>query len=98
MVDRLKGSCEEAVLQALSADDESHPLLQRMLAHNRIIKHNFRYNLVRRERCGLEGCCRTFELTLVPRQVLYPKFCESHRSEFRRRLHLRTLAKPSHDS
>ncbi len=38
---------------------------------------------------AFEGCSAKFSILLIPRQILYPKFCEKHRSEYRRRNDLR---------
>lgn len=95
MCERDKGSAERALLPVLHAGHESHPLLLRMLEHNQILKHNFRYNHVKRVCCALEACGHTFEITLVPHQVLYPKYCERHRSEYQRQNHLRSLRNKS---
>lgn len=34
--------------------------------------------------CALEGCGHPFEITVYPRQYVYPKYCPEHRNEFRR--------------
>lgn len=91
MLGRDTGTAERALVKALLADDkqEHH---ERLLVHNKVIKHNFRYNAMRLEQCSLEGCGANYEITLVPRQILYPKYCEKHRSEYQRVLHLRRKA------
>lgn len=86
---RDKGSVEKAILLAVHAGLETHPLLRRVLECNRVIKHNFRYNHCTSVKCALEGCNQHFPITLIPRQLLYPKYCEAHRNEYQRRRHLR---------
>jgi hypothetical protein len=39
--------------------------------------------------CGLEKCGKIFETLIFPKQAVIPKFCEDHRSEFRRKNFLR---------
>jgi hypothetical protein len=39
--------------------------------------------------CKLNGCGNIFELLVFPRQEVFPKYCEDHRSEYRRRNFLR---------
>jgi len=34
--------------------------------------------------CQLPGCNRHFTVKTYPKQTTYPKFCEEHRSEFKR--------------
>jgi hypothetical protein len=67
-------------------------LIDRVTQHNQIILHNFKKSVERTVACQLLGCCESFLLTVIPNQVLYPKFCEEHRSEFRRRNFLRQFA------
>jgi hypothetical protein len=75
---------EKAVLEHLSRS-ESTELVLRIRENNQIIRHNFRVAQPRREVCSLEGCQQEFEYTLIPHQILYPRFCCDHRSDFRRR-------------
>lgn len=82
---------EQVLHHALRTGQGHSALLDRLLSANQIIKHNFRYNALRRHVCALEGCEQMFEFTLVPRQLLYPKFCERHRSEFQRIRHRKRL-------
>ncbi len=64
-------------------------LLDRVTEHNQIILHNFKETVERFTPCRLLGCCQDFALTLIPGQVLYPKYCEDHRSDFRRQNFMR---------
>lgn len=51
---------------------------------NRIFLHNFTEVKEVEFTCALEGCITKFRVKLYPRQHIYPKFCEKHRSEFSR--------------
>ena len=66
---------------------EDSPLLRRVLRHNQILLHNYRVEVIKDCLCPLDGCGRTFSIVLIPNQTLYPKYCKSHRSEFRREHH-----------
>lgn len=81
---------EKAILAGLRKPQSS--LIDRVTVHNQIILHNFSQSVERIVGCQLMGCCQKFSLNLIPNQVLYPKFCEEHRSEFRRQNFLRQLA------
>lgn len=35
--------------------------------------------------CELDGCGKTYIVKIFPKQFVYPRFCEEHRNEFRRR-------------
>jgi hypothetical protein len=85
-----EGNVEKAILAEMEKPDSR--LIERVTRHNQIIAHNYRASTERACECQLLGCARTFTLTLIPNQVLYPKYCENHRSEFRRENFLRQLA------
>ena len=76
---------EEALIQDI-LNDRDTPLVKKTLAHNQIIKHNFKKELIRKECCHLEGCEENFVFVLIPHQIIYPKFCDKHRSEYQREL------------
>lgn len=78
---------EKAILAEMRKPQSD--LIDRVTLHNQIILHNFSQTVDRDVRCQLMGCCQSFTLSLIPNQVLYPKFCEEHRSEFRRQNFLR---------
>lgn len=84
------GNVEKAILAAL--DKPGSLLIERVTRNNQILVHNYAEATPRSCECRLLGCTRTFEVTLIPNQALYPKFCESHRSEFRRMEFLRRFA------
>ena len=76
---------EEALIRDILADKDT-PLVRRTLEVNRVIKHNFKVQQQRVVECMLEDCTKQFEITLLPNQILYPKYCEKHRSEYQRTL------------
>jgi len=86
----MDGNVEKAILAGLG--QPNNPLVERVTRHNQLIVHNYREATERDCECGLIGCRQTFSLTLIPNQALYPKYCEDHRSEFRRENFLRQMA------
>lgn len=86
MEDRQRNSVEAAIVNSLLQGREDTPLIQRIRQNNQLLKHNFRYCHTRSSPCALDGCPHTFEFTLVPGQIIYPKYCEEHRSHYRREL------------
>jgi len=60
---------------------------------NQTIKHNNTEVQTVIMECGLEGCEHEFELKIFPRQYVYPKYCDMHRNEFKRVLHLRRIGR-----
>lgn len=83
------GNVEKAILAALG--QQGNPLLERVTRNNQILVHNFKHTVARTCECQLMGCTGSFAITLVPNQALYPKYCENHRTEFRRKDFLRRL-------
>ena len=92
MLGRETGTVERALVKAMLTDEHVLEHHAQLLKHNRVIKHNFRYVAKCMVHCELAGCNAHYEILLVPRQILYPKYCERHRSEFQRALHLRRKA------
>ncbi len=84
------GDVEKAILSEMRKPQSN--LIDRVTTHNQIILHNFQKSVERSAACQLLGCGQKFALTIIPNQVLYPKFCEEHRSEFRRQNFLRLIA------
>jgi hypothetical protein len=80
------GNVEKAILARLNQPDSV--LMQRVMRNNQILLHNFKAEVAKDCRCPLQGCERMFGVTLIPNQVLYPRYCEEHRNEFRREFHL----------
>ena len=82
---------ERALLRQL--ENPSSPLVKRVMENNQILLHNYQVEIPRVCECGLMGCANTFDIILIPNQSLYPRFCEEHRTEHRRRVFMdRTLA------
>ena len=81
------GNIEKAILAAMLKP--ASPLLERVTLHNQILVHNFKHAVERSCECQLIGCVQAFPITLVPNQALYPKYCQDHRTEFRRKEFLR---------
>jgi len=53
---------------------------------NQIIEHRLSKCSLTNITCELEGCGKEFKLLLIPNVNVYPKFCEEHRSEHRRKM------------
>jgi hypothetical protein len=86
-----EGDVEKAILADM-AKPGTTPLIERVTRHNQIILHNYRKAVEKTCDCQLLGCRQEFPVTLIPNQVLYPKYCVEHRSEFRRENFLRLCA------
>ena len=84
------GNVEKAILAEMGKARSG--LIDRVTLHNQIFLHNYTEEVRRACECQLIGCAQSFELTLIPNQVLYPKYCEKHRSEYRRENFLRRIA------
>lgn len=84
------GNVEKAILAEMGKPHSG--LIDRVTRHNQILLHNFRQAVSRSCECQLLGCRQTFDITLIPNQALYPKYCEAHRSEFRRQNFLRQFS------
>ncbi|MDB5103878.1 MAG: hypothetical protein JWP91_1567 [Fibrobacteres bacterium] len=84
------GNVEKAILAEMGKPQSG--LIDRVTRHNQIFLHNFTQSVERSCECQLMGCTQSFDLTLIPNQVLYPKYCEEHRSEYRRSNFMRQIA------
>ena len=51
---------------------------------NQTYKHNFHEVTNIEFRCQLPGCNKSFLVRVYPKQYTYTKFCEEHRSEYKR--------------
>jgi len=78
-----QGNIEAAVVDDLRKGKDS-PLIRRILQENQLIKHNYRQPFAQTCICALKGCDAEFSVTIQPNQIIYPKFCEDHRTEYRR--------------
>ncbi len=73
---------EKAILAHL--DNPDSVLIRRVTRNNQIWLHNYKVETDKTCRCQLPGCSNAFIVTLIPNQVVYPKYCPGHRNEFRR--------------
>ena len=78
-----QGDVEKIILEHLASGKDTD-LLKRIRKNNLIQLHNFKKEVTRVLTCELEGCQQTFEIKIIPNQILYPKFCEKHRNSFKR--------------
>ena len=54
-------------------------------SNNRTYSHEFIEVLEENWICELDGCGKSYVVKVFPKQYVYPRFCEEHRNEFRRR-------------
>lgn len=54
-----------------------------------VIDHNEPYCIPLIRTCGLEGCGKEYEITLIPRIYEYSNYCEEHRNSFKRNLFIK---------
>ena len=66
--------------------EKKESLLPKQENCNQEIKHNYSVPTKVNIECGLEGCCNTFDITLLPRTYVYPKFCQEHVNSYKREL------------
>lgn len=78
---------EKALLQHLEWGGSS--LLDRVRISNNILLHNYQVSVNKQLHCPLEGCQNSFEIALIPGQIIYPKFCPEHRTPHRRQQFVR---------
>lgn len=79
----MNSGIDHSVYQDLLSGQETAQL-RHIRAENQIVTHNFKTPQKQMHPCALQGCEVSFELTLLPNQWVYPKYCPKHRSEFRR--------------
>ena len=82
----MAGNVEKALLAQMGNPDS--PLIKRVTRNNQILLHNYTVEVIKSCRCALSGCGNSFAMVLIPNQILYPKFCREHRTEYRREFHL----------
>jgi hypothetical protein len=80
------GDHERALRQLLSGAQPDNGLKARIEAENRLIPHNFLGVVDRRLECDHPGCQALFTVRLVPGQLVYPRWCDQHRTPHRRSL------------
>lgn len=54
-------------------------------SNNRTYSHDFIEVVEEGWICELDGCGKSYVVKIFPKQFVYPRFCEEHRNEFRRR-------------
>jgi hypothetical protein len=80
---------ENAILVDLQkSPNRDTPFLKKVQQDNQIVLHNYSITTKKHVCCALEGCSNKHTLFLIPNQILYPKYCEQHRTPFRRNLFL----------
>ncbi len=57
--------------------------------NNRIFEHEYLEVVEQEFVCELDGCNRTFTVKIFPKQFVYPRYCEEHRNEYKRKNWLR---------
>ena len=57
---------------------------------NQIFQNNYYYPTDVEFLCALQGCKNRFKIKAYSKQEVYPKYCEEHRSEFKREQFSRT--------
>lgn len=61
-------------------------------ADNMIINHDLKSGYEERIfNCSLYGCPNSFIIRILPKQYVYPKYCEEHRNEYRRMLYIKKM-------
>ena len=80
---------EKPVVEQLMAGGS--PLLDRIRRNNRLILHNYSVPVEKNYTCQLDGCGQKINIRLIPNQIVYPKYCQHHRTEHRRK-HCRKTA------
>ena len=51
---------------------------------NFVFKHNFTEVTDVELTCHLDGCDSKYTVKIFPKQYVYPKFCETHRNDYKR--------------
>jgi hypothetical protein len=54
-------------------------------SNNKTYQHDFIEVVEENWICELDGCGKDYVVKIFPKQFVYPRFCEEHRNEFRRR-------------
>lgn len=54
-------------------------------SNNKTYQHEFIEVVEENWTCELDGCPSTYPVKIFPKQFVYPRYCEEHRNEFRRR-------------
>ena len=51
---------------------------------NMVFRHNYVDVVEASFKCCLDGCDSLFRISIFPKQLVYPRFCDAHRNDFRR--------------
>lgn len=81
----LPGGVERALYDDLLKGGSG--LLKKVKRENQIILHNYEVAIKKRASCALKHCDKTFFISLIPGQIIYPKYCSEHRTPHRRTQH-----------
>jgi len=65
-------------------------LFTKVESSNQEIRHNYSSSVKLMMECGLDGCSEQFELLLLPRTFIYPKYCSKHRNAHKREMFKKT--------
>jgi hypothetical protein len=52
---------------------------------NLMVKHQHLEPVETDLKCELKGCKQKYKVILLPKLFIYPKYCEAHRNEFKRK-------------
>jgi len=53
---------------------------------NQIFMHDFKESLEIMYKCEFKGCEEQFKIKIIPKIYVYPKYCDNHRSQYKRSL------------
>lgn len=59
---------------------------------NQIINHKFKESVQTEFTCKFEGCEEKIQIKLIPKIFIYPKYCEKHRTPYKRELYKKRKA------
>lgn len=62
---------------------------------NMVYKHDLKEPSEMSFNCCLDGCDKSYNVIIFPKQEIYPKFCTEHRNSFKRETFLRQSLKMS---
>lgn len=76
--------CEEHRKQKYKKFLYQRPISNGVGEANIIIKHKHVKATTVCRTCALDGCDNEYDITLIPNQIIYPKYCIKHRNKFKR--------------
>jgi len=65
--------------------NELKKLEEQISIPNKIIKHEYIDTQHEIHKCELPGCTNEFEISIIPKIYIYPRFCHEHRNEWKRK-------------